>query len=223
METSAFFVASTWILPVIFAVTLHEAAHGWMAERFGDDTARKLGRVTFNPLKHIDPMGTVIIPALLLLVSSPILFGYAKPVPVDFTRLQPPRRGMFFVAIAGVVMNILLALACGLLLNFAALPEQGTISWGERNLINGLMINCALALFNMIPLLPLDGGRALRALLPGKAGEAYASTERYGFIGLIIVLLLPPLFGYTMILDTLMEGIKGLMGVILMLTGHASA
>src|SRR5690349_498660 len=98
---------SAWVIPVVLAVTLHEAAHGWMAEKFGDDTARRMGRISFNPLKHIDRFGTVILPGLLMLAQSPFVFGYAKPVPVDFRRLTPPRLGMFMVAIAGVAMNLL--------------------------------------------------------------------------------------------------------------------
>jgi Zn-dependent protease len=220
MDYSTLLTASAWILPVIFAVTLHEAAHGWMAERFGDNTARLMGRVTFNPLKHIDPVGTVILPALLLLANSPMLFGYAKPVPVDFRFLKLQRLGMFFVAIAGPGTNILLALISALLLHFGQEPTVDNMDWWKLNLLNSLLINCALAIFNMLPILPLDGGRALSATLSGKAGEKYARTERYGMLIVLGLLFIPPLLGlnFVMVALSYVNGI--LINIILAITGH---
>jgi Zn-dependent protease len=185
--------ASAWVLPLVLAITLHEAAHGWMAERFGDKTARNLGRVTFNPLKHIDQFGTVLLPGLLFLMKSPILFGYAKPVPVNFDNLTPPRRGMFFVAIAGVMVNFVLAVASALLLHLEAFitPEQAP--WLYMNLYRSIMINCVLIVFNMLPILPLDGGRAVDSLLTGPAKRAFGRIEPYGIMIVLSALLLSAL------------------------------
>lgn len=193
---------SAWIIPVILAVTLHEAAHGWVAERFGDNTARRLGRVTFNPLKHIDPIGTLLVPGLLLLMHAPVLFGYAKPVPVNFHYLRPERWGGMLVAFAGPATNLLLAIAGAIGLKWSGVAGE-SLSWLQQNLLNAVMINCALAVFNMIPILPLDGGRVLRALLPGTLGDEYARTERYGMMLIFALLLLPPLLGWTTIMTTI--------------------
>ncbi len=184
---------SVWVLPVLLAVTLHEAAHGWVAWKLGDDTAYSLGRVTFNPLRHIDPFGTVIMPALLLFMSGgKFMFGFAKPVPVNFTRLRKPRRDMIWVAAAGPGANIMIALACGALLHAVpALPESFG-HWLELNLANGIWINVLLAVFNMLPLPPLDGGRVAVGLLPVSLARPLAKLERYGlFIILGVVFLLP--------------------------------
>jgi len=190
--------ASAWVLPVVFAIVLHEVAHGWMAERFGDNTARVMGRITLNPFKHIDRFGTIMIPAVLIASGSPLVFGYAKPVPVDFGRLQPPKAGMVLVALAGPGTNILLALLCGLLLHIDVLVTPEQAPWLFLNLYRGIMINCGLAIFNMIPLLPLDGGRVVYSFLSGKARQLFGATERYGIWLLFGLLLLPTLLGYNM-------------------------
>jgi Zn-dependent protease len=180
--------ASTWVLPVIFAVTLHEAAHGFVAHQFGDDTAWAAGRVTANPLKHIDGFGTIVLPALLILVGSPFLFGYAKPVPVDFRRLQNPRRDMVWVALAGPLTNVLLAVVSSLLFYGTNLLAPGPAEWAAANLVHSVQINAVLCVFNMLPLPPLDGGRVAVGILPRGLAYPLARLERYG-IGIVLLLL----------------------------------
>ncbi|MBT5572564.1 MAG: site-2 protease family protein [Alphaproteobacteria bacterium] len=184
------YLASIWVLPVILAITMHEAAHGWVAWKLGDDTAKLLGRVTFNPLVHIDRFGTVILPAILIMAGG-ILFGWAKPVPVNFARLGHPRRDMVLVAVAGPAINIGLAIASAIALHLIQfLPEDGR-EWVLRNLINSININLLLAVFNMIPLPPLDGGRVAVGMLPYRFAVQLAKLERFGLfilIGLIFIL-----------------------------------
>ena len=215
-----FLDASAWIIPVVLAITLHEAAHGWMAEKFGDDTARRLGRVTFNPFKHIDRLGTIIFPAFLLLVRSPIVFGYAKPVPVDFRRLNPPRLGMFMVALAGPGTNIALALISGLLLHIDGFVTPEQAPWLFMNLYRSLMINCALTALNLIPILPLDGGRVVDSMLTGAVKRAFGKLERYGIPLIFLCLLLPPLFGIDSASIIIGKPAFWLLGNILLLTGN---
>ena len=159
------FLASIWVIPVLLAITLHEAAHGWAAWKLGDDTAYRLGRVTFNPLAHIDLFGTIILPAILISAGG-ILFGWAKPVPVNFGRLGHPRRDMVMVAAAGPAINIGLAIASALALHLLPLMGPTFGEWLGRNLINSININLLLAIFNMMPLPPLDGGRVAVGILP---------------------------------------------------------
>jgi Zn-dependent protease len=190
------YLASTWVLPLIIAITFHEASHGFVAHRLGDDTAWRLGRVTFNPLKHIDLYGTILLPALLLLVRSPFLFGYAKPVPVNFGALRNPRRDMVWVAAAGPGMNLALAIVAGLVLHF--LVPAGRHNWVALNLENAIFINVLLAVFNMIPLPPLDGGRVAVGLLPEGLARPLARLERYGMLILILLIFVLPYVGQTM-------------------------
>lgn len=178
------YAASTWILPVILAVTFHEAAHGFVALRLGDDTAWRMGRVTFNPIKHIDPMGTIVLP-LILLVSSGFLFGYAKPVPVNFGRLRPLRAGMVLVALAGPATNVLLAIVSSLLLYGVDIGPPTLASWLAENLVHSLQINAVLCVFNLLPLPPLDGGRIAVGLLPASLARPLARLEPYGMLILI--------------------------------------
>jgi len=197
----AIHTASTWVLPVLLAITLHEAAHGWVAWKLGDDTAYKLGRVTFNPLAHIDRFGTIILPAMLLLLRAPFLFGYAKPVPVRFNRLRRPRRDMVLVAAAGPATNLLLATVSAALLHvvFAiwGLPAldgpawPATAEWAYLTLEHSIFLNLLLAVFNMLPLPPLDGGRVAVGLLPRELAAPLARLERYGMWILLGLLLLP--------------------------------
>ena len=192
-------LVSVWALPLILAITFHEAAHGFVAWRLGDDTAFRQGRVTFNPLRHIDPFGTLILPGLLLLVTapfgSPFVFGYAKPVPVAFGRLRNPRWSMVLVAAAGPATNILLALASALLVHTLGLMPDLAAPWAAANLRNSIWINVILAVFNLLPLPPLDGGRIIVGLLPYRMALPIARLERYGLPIMIGLLILLPIIG----------------------------
>src|SRR5216683_7078480 len=189
------YMISIWALPVIVAITFHEAAHGFVARLFGDDTAWRLGRVTFNPLKHIDPMGTIVLPAFLLLLHSPFLFGYAKPVPVNFRALRNPRRDMVWVAAAGPGINIVLAVIAALLFHLVGYLPDTAAQWVAENLKNALIINVVLAVFNLLPLPPLDGGRIAVGLLPDALASPLARLEPYGLVILIGVLFILPMLG----------------------------
>jgi Zn-dependent protease len=180
--------ATTWVLPVIFAVTFHEAAHGFVAYRFGDDTAARAGRMTLNPLSHVDPFGTVLLPALLF-VTSGFLFGYAKPVPVEFCRLHHPRRDMVLVALAGPVMNIVLALVSSLLFFGVNWIPSGGAQWTATNLVHSIQLNAVLCVFNMLPFPPLDGGRVAVGILPRFLALPLARVEPYGMMILLLLFL----------------------------------
>ena len=186
---------SVWILPLITAITFHEAAHGFVAHHFGDNTAWERGRVTFNPLKHIDPFGTIVMPAILLLSHSPFLFGYAKPVPVNFRALRNPRIDMVWVALAGPATNIALALVAALAFHVLNYLPTDAAQWVADNLKNALVINVVLAIFNMLPIPPLDGGRVAVGLLPRVLAAPLARLEPYGMLILIGILILLPLAG----------------------------
>ena len=189
------YIASTWVIPVLLAITLHEASHGFVAHQCGDDTAWRLGRVTFNPLKHIDPFGTILLPGLLLFLHAPFLFGYAKPVPVNFGALRHPRRDMVLVAGAGPGVNIALAVVAALLVHAVGLLPKGAHEWTLMNLQNAIVINVVLAVFNMIPLPPLDGGRVAVGLLPNVLALPLTRLERYGMLIIIGLLFILPIVG----------------------------
>jgi Zn-dependent protease len=186
---------SVWVLPLVIAITFHEAAHGFVAHHFGDNTAWDQGRVSFNPLRHIDPFGTLIMPAILLLSHSPFLFGYAKPVPVNFRALNNPRLDMVWVALAGPATNIALALIAAAAFHLLNYVPENAAQWVADNLKNALIINVILAIFNMLPIPPLDGGRVAVGLLPRILAAPLARLEPYGMLILIGILILLPLAG----------------------------
>ena len=202
-----------YIIPLLFAITLHEAAHGWIASKLGDHTARMMGRVTLDPIKHIDPIGTIAIPLVLLLSSSGFIFGWAKPVPINFNALRNGKNGMISVALAGPVANIVMAV-CWLFvmiiainMNIAVLIEMGRI---------GILVNCVLAVFNLLPIPPLDGSRVISALLPNRLAYQYNQLEQYG---LYILLGLMFLGGFNYLVRPWVELILGWFNYALIVLG----
>ncbi|TVQ33800.1 MAG: site-2 protease family protein [Geminicoccaceae bacterium] len=192
---------SVWFLPIILAITLHEAAHAWAADKLGDDTSRRLGRVSINPVRHVDPLGTLILPGLLLLFS-PIVFGWAKPVPVNFARLGRPKRDMALVAAAGPLCNLLQAIFFAWAIVVVLPMLEGNVqAWVGYNFANAILVNLILAIFNLFPLPPLDGGRIVTSLLPRHLAYRYAGLERYGLLILLLLLFAVPLVGRQVGLD----------------------
>lgn len=223
---STLYVASTWVIPALLAITLHEAAHGYVARQRGDDTASQLGRVTLNPLKHVDPFGTIVLPALLLLTHAPFLFGYAKPVPVRFDRLKNPRRDMVSVAAAGPAMNLALAILAALLVHVVAFLPPELARWSLANLAHAIELNVILALFNLIPIPPLDGGRIAVGLLPDFLAAPLARLGRYGMSIVIGLFFLLPLlaaqtgYGADLFARFVERPASELIDAILVLTGN---
>lgn len=206
---------AVYALPILFAITLHEAAHAFAARYFGDLTAYSQGRMSLNPVKHIDPIGTIAIPLVLALLNSPFLFGYAKPVPVDFSRLRNPKKDMLWVALAGPLANLVMALGWMVLffvLDAAGLDEEYFFRMAKA----GIVVNLVLFAFNMFPVPPLDGGRIMTSLLPNRYAFRFARLEPYGFfivlalmmLNLLHFWMLPVIAGANAVLNLLISPLK---------------
>jgi Zn-dependent protease len=224
---STLYAVSVWVVPLVIAITFHEAAHGFVAHHFGDNTAWERGRVSFNPLKHIDPFGTLLLPAVLLLSHSPFLFGYAKPVPVNFRGLRNPRLDMVWVALAGPATNIVLALAAAAAFRLVDYLPANAVQWVADNLKNALVINVVLAIFNMLPIPPLDGGRVAVGLLPDVLAVPLSRLEPFGMLILIGVLIILPMAGSPLglnldVISAILRTSTGyVIRLLLLLTGNA--
>ena len=195
------YTLTTWIIPLLLCMIIHEFAHGYVAMRLGDRTALNEGRLTLNPIPHIDPIGSVLFPLLLFMTNSGLLFGWAKPVPVNFSRLNNPKRDMGFVAAAGPFSNLLLAIFFVIVWRICSelIPAGQFLLWIRANIQNGISLSLVIGIFNLLPILPLDGGRILVSILPLKYAIRYQSTEKYGFFIVISVILLSQVSGINVI------------------------
>ena len=223
MNPNTLFQIATWLIPLIIAIVYHEVSHGLVAKRLGDPTAAERGRLTFNPIRHVDPFGTVILPLILALSHAPI-FGWAKPVPVNYRRLRHPRRDMVLVALAGPGMNLLLAIVGALVLaatlTFSANPDSLGSSFVAGNALNFVLINLFLAVFNLLPIPPFDGGHVVQGLLPPPLAQSFGKLGRYALLVLVVLLLVLPMLGINVVghlvsplVDRLATGLLGLFGV----------
>jgi Zn-dependent protease len=223
MNPNTLFQIATWLIPLIIAIVFHEVSHGLVAKRLGDPTAAERGRLTFNPIRHVDPFGTVILPLILALSHAPI-FGWAKPVPVNYRRLRHPRRDMVLVALAGPGMNLLLAIVGALVLaatlTFSANPDSLGSTFVAGNALNFVLINLFLAVFNLLPIPPFDGGHVVQGLLPPPLAQSFGKLGRYALLVLVVLLLVLPMLGINVVghlvsplVDRLATGLLGLFGV----------
>lgn len=218
------YAVATWLVPLIIAIVFHEVAHGLVARRLGDPTAAEQGRLTLNPVRHIDPFGTVILPMVLALTHAPV-FGWAKPVPVNYRRLGHPRRDMVLVALAGPGMNLLLAVVGSLILGATVWASGGvpnpTAIFIAQNSINFVLINIFLAIFNLIPLPPFDGGHVVEGLLPPRAAQRFHSIGRYSLLVFVFLLLVLPMLSPSAdIVRRIVSPIaNGIAGFLLRMTG----
>jgi Zn-dependent protease len=223
MNPNTLFQIATWLIPLIIAIVFHEVSHGLVARRLGDPTAAERGRLTFNPIRHVDPFGTVILPLVLALSHAPI-FGWAKPVPVNYRRLRHPRRDMVLVALAGPGMNLLLAVFGAVVLaatlSFSADPNSLATTLVAGNALNFVLINIFLAVFNLLPIPPFDGGHVVQGLLPPAAAASFAKVGRYSLLVLIALLLVLPALGINVVghvvspvVDSITTGLLGLFGI----------
>ncbi len=202
-------------IPVMFAITIHEAAHGYVAKYFGDNTAYSQGRVSLNPLRHIDLIGTILVPLIFLLLPGNFLFGWAKPVPVNFNALRNPKKHMLWVAAAGPVANLIMAFLWAMVLSIT--PSSGAFAVALQAMaLAGIIVNVLLMLLNLLPILPLDGGRITVSLLPESAARAYAKMEPYGIV-IVIALLISGILGR--VLGPLIEGVMQFIAQIFSLQG----
>ena len=203
MKSNVIYEIAVWLVPLIIAIVFHEVAHGLVARRLGDRTAEERGRLSLNPIRHIDPFGTVILPLILAVTHAGAIFGWAKPVPVNYRRLNNPRRDMVLVALAGPGMNLLLALIGAAILavtvSLSGGVEQGAPRLIAANALNFILINIFLGVFNLLPVPPFDGGHVLQGLLPPSAAAAFGRIGRYSLLVLIVLLLVLPQFGVDII------------------------
>ena len=216
MQNHLLWDLSTYIIPLFLAIVLHEVAHGWMAYKLGDNTAKNMGRLTLNPVRHVDPVGSILVPALLFISKAGFMFGWAKPVPVRFGALKDIKRDMGLVALAGPLCNFILAIFAFL---FAILlqkyaPANLLTVWLFDTIRAFLSINLALCAFNLLPVLPLDGGRILVSLLPKRLSEEFEQTERYGFVVLMTMLFFLPMLGIDVVSAYMQWMMSGLIDLL---------
>jgi Zn-dependent protease len=225
MNPNTLFEIATWLVPLVIAIVFHEIAHGLVARQLGDPTAEQAGRLTFNPIRHVDPFGTVILPLLLAISHAPV-FGWAKPVPVDYGRLRHPRRDMVLVALAGPGMNLLLALlgavALAATLLLSSNPDSLVTALIAGNALNFIFINIFLGVFNLLPVPPFDGGHVVEGLLPRSLAPGFRKIGRYSLLVFVVLLLVLPAISPNLnvvgrvvspLVDQIAKGLLGIFGI----------